>query len=270
MSAPLTGRRILVTRSRQQAGGLADALQALGAQVLRLPTIEFLPPESYAHFDSLLENAASFQWLIVTSANGVSALADRLQVLHIPRHSLQHLQIIAIGPATAAALTRMGLTVAAMPEEYVAEGLVTMLKDRVAGQRILLARAAVGRDVIPEELRKCGADIHVAETYRTVVPAASVEEVQRLFQEGATLPDAVTFTSSSTVDNFFTLLAAAGLQVPHGLCAISIGPVTSQTLRRHRWEPGAQATNYNIPGLVDACVKLLTPAGWLRTGARGE
>jgi uroporphyrinogen-III synthase len=253
----LAGKRILVTRAREQAGRLAEALQGLGAEVLRLPTIEFLPPESYAHLDSLLEDITSFHWLIVTSANGAAALADRIRFLRIPHARLDHLQIVAVGPATAVALSHMGLKATIMPDQYVAEAVVAMLKERVAGQRILLARAAVARDVIPEQLRKCGADICVAETYRTVVPSDSVEQVRTLFAAASRLPDAVTFTSSSTVNNFFTLLGAASVQPPPGLKAVSIGPVTTQTLRQHQWEPARQAAQYNIPGIVEACVQLL-------------
>jgi uroporphyrinogen-III synthase len=143
-----------------------------------------------------------------------------------------------------------------MPDEYVAEAVVAMLKDRVPGKHVLLARAAVARDVIPEQLRKCGADIHVVETYRTVIPADSINQVRELFGEGKPLPDAVTFTSSSTVNNFFTLLAAAQIELPAGLRAVSIGPVTTRTLQQHNWEPGREAVKYDIPGVVQACVRL--------------
>ena len=181
---PLAGKRILITRARHQAGKLADALEDLGAEVLRLPTIAIIPPETYAHLDAVLEVISGFDWLIVTSANGAAALADRMRFLRIPAERLKHLQVAAIGPATAVALGRIGLKVSAMPEEYVAEAVVAMLKERVVGSRVLLARAAVARDVIPEQLRKCGADIHVVEAYRTVIPGDSIEQVRELFGEG--------------------------------------------------------------------------------------
>jgi uroporphyrinogen-III synthase len=256
---PLAGKRILITRARHQAGRLAEALEALGADVLRLPTIEIVPPETYAHLDAVLEVIAGFDWLIVTSANGAAALGDRMQFLRIRPERLQHLQVAAIGPATAAAVGRIGLKVSAIPEEYVAEAVVAILKEKVAGRRVLLARAAVARDVIPEHLRKCGADIHVVEAYRTVIPADSIVQVRELLGEGKPLPDAVTFTSSSTVNNFFALLGAAGMKPPNGLRAVSIGPVTTRTLRQHHREPASEATQYDIPGVVDACVRLLTP-----------
>jgi uroporphyrinogen-III synthase len=253
---PLAGRRILITRARHQAGRLADALETQGAEVLRLPTIEIVPPETYAHLDAVLEVISGFDWLIVTSANGVAALANRMRFLEIPSDRLKHLHVAAIGPATAVAVGHIGLKVAAMPEEYVAEAVVAMLQDKVSGKHVLLARAAVARDIIPEQLRKCGADIHVVETYRTVVPADSIGQVRELFGEGKPLPDAVTFTSSSTVNNFFTLLAAAKIDLPKGLRAVSIGPVTTRTLRQHNWEPACEAIKYDIPGVVGACVSL--------------
>ena len=254
---PLAGKRILITRARHQAGRLAEALEEQGAEVLRLPTIEIVPPETYAHLDAVLEVISGFDWLIVTSANGAAALADRMRFLRIRSEQLKHLQIAAIGPATAVALGHLGLMVSAMPDEYVAEAIVAMLKDKVAGRRVLLARAAVARDVIPEQLRKCGADIHVVEAYRTVIPADSIEQVVELFGQGMPLPDAVTFTSSSTVINFFALLAAAKIERPQGLRAVSIGPVTSKTLRQHQWEPACEADKYDIPGVVASCCTLM-------------
>jgi uroporphyrinogen-III synthase len=254
---PLAGKRILITRARHQAGRLAEALEEQGAEVLRLPTIEIVPPETYAHLDAVLEVISGFDWLIVTSANGAAALADRMQFLRIGLEQLKHLQVAAIGPATAVALGRFGLTVSAMPDEYVAEAVVAMLKDKVAGRRVLLARAAVARDVIPEQLRKCGADIHVVEAYRTVIPADSIEQVRALFGGDQALPDAVTFTSSSTVNNFFALLEAANIELPQGLRAVSIGPVTSKTLRQHQWEPACEAAKYDIPGVVASCCTLM-------------
>jgi uroporphyrinogen-III synthase len=254
---PLAGKRILITRARHQAGRLAEALEALGAEVLRLPTIEIIPPETYAHLDAVLEVISGFDWLIVTSANGAAALADRIRFLRIPVQRLKHLQVAAIGPATAVAVGRIGLKLSAMPDEYVAEAVVAMLKEKIAGRRVLLARAAVARDVIPERLRECGADIHVVEAYRTIIPADSIYLVRELLGEGKPLPDAVTFTSSSTVNNFFALLAAAKMEIPSGLRAVSIGPVTTRTLSQHKWEPAGEASPYDISGVVGACVKLL-------------
>jgi uroporphyrinogen-III synthase len=254
---PLAGKRILITRARHQAGRLAEALEDQGAEVVRLPTIEIIPPESYAPLDSVLERIGGFDWLIVTSANGVAALDGRLQFLKIPLGRLQHLQVAAIGQATATTLDRIGLKVSAMPEEYVAEAVVAMLKEKVGGKHVLVVRPEVARDVIPEELRECGADVEVVTAYRTVIPTDSIELARELLGEGKPLPDAVTFTSSSTVDNFYALLTASKLELPDALRAVSIGPITTQTLRRHDWDPAMEASPYNIPGIVNACVRLL-------------
>jgi uroporphyrinogen-III synthase len=255
---PLAGKQILITRARHQAGRLAEGLESKGATVVKLPAIEIVPPETFAPFDSALDAIAAFDWLIVTSANGVAALSERLQSLAIPTKKLEHLQIAAIGPATATALERFGLKASAVPEEYVAEAVVALLHEKVGGKRVLLVRAEVARDVIPDQLRQCGADVEVVAAYRTVIPTDSIGLARELF--GAAKPplDAVTFTSSSTVTNLFALLAAAEVELPKGLRAISIGPITTATLRSHNWEPAAEALQYDIPGVVEACVRLLS------------
>jgi uroporphyrinogen-III synthase len=255
---PLAGKRILITRARHQAGRLAEALEAQGAEVIRLPTIEIVPPETYVALDHALQMISGFDWLIVTSANGVAALADRMEFLGIPAQHLSHVEVAAIGPATAGALDRIGLQVTAMPDEYVAEAVVRLLREKVARKHVLLVRAAVARDVIPTELRKCGAVVHVVEAYRTIIPTDSIEQVRALFSVGKPLPDAVTFTSSSTVNNFFSLLAAANVELPKDLRPVSIGPVTTRTLRQHHWEPAREAVRYDIPGVVEACMLLVT------------
>jgi uroporphyrinogen-III synthase len=255
---PLAGKRILITRARHQAGRLAEALEAQGATVVRLPAIEIVPPETFGPLDHALEGIAGFDWLIVTSANGVAALNERLQSLAIPIEKLGHLQVAAIGPATATALEGIGLKPSAVPEEYVAEAVVALLHEKVQGKRVLLVRAEVARDVIPEQLGQCGAHVEIVAAYRTVIPSESVGLARELFGAGNPLPDAVTFTSSSTVSNLFALLAAAGVELPRDLRAVSIGPVTTGTLRRHNWEPAAEALQYDIPGVVAACVKLLS------------
>ena len=259
MSGPLTGKRILVTRALHQAGQLADALEAKGAEALRLATIAIVPPSSYATLDHAISKIESFDWVILTSANGASAFAGRIASLGVSQHRLHHLRVAAIGPATASAAHKLGLAVDVVPGEYVAETVVEMLRDKVAGKRVLLARASIGRDVIPEELMRAGAEVQVAETYQTVLPADSIERIRTLFAEGSQLPDAATFTSSSTVHNFFQLLHAAELELPRGLRAVSIGPITTRTLRERHWEPAGEAISSDISGLVEACERLFAP-----------
>ncbi len=254
---PLAGRRILVTRARHQAGQLSEKLRALGAEVVEIPAIAIVPPESYADLDRALGNLSLYQWLIVTSTNGGQALRDRMKALGIGTDAFAHLKIAAVGSATARALEEMGLRIAVTPGEYVAESLVEALGDQVGGQRVLLVRAAVARDVIPAELRSRGASVDVVDAYRTVIPEESVTAVRTLFGPGGRVPDAATFTSSSTVTNFLNLLREAGVQAAGTMRAVSIGPITSGTLRENGWEPAGEADPHDLVGLVAAVASVL-------------
>jgi uroporphyrinogen-III synthase len=252
---PLAGRTILVTRARHQAGQLSEKLRALGAEVVEIPVIAIVPPESYADLDEALRNLSQYQWLIVTSANGVEALRGRMGELGIGVASFGHLKLAAVGSATERTLQDLGLTVAVTPQEYVAESLVEALGEQVDGKRVLLARAALARDVIPDALRARGATVDVVEAYRTVIPAESVTAIRTLLGLGGCAPDAATFTSSSTVTHFLNLLREAGVEAQRGMRAVSIGPITSRTLRENGWEPEAEADPHDLAGLVEAVVR---------------
>jgi uroporphyrinogen-III synthase len=257
---PLAGKKIVVTRARHQASRLSRELEAYGARVIELPTIEIVPPDSYEPLDAALRDLPQYQWVIATSANTVRVLRERLALLGIDFSVLSGVQVVAIGSATAAALREAGFRVDLVPPKYVAESLVDGLRDRVAGGRILLARAAVARDVIPEALRRLGAAMDVVDAYRTVIPDDSAGLVRGVFAD-LPLPDAVTFTSSSTATNFFHLLGEAGLcSVPDGVLAVSIGPITSATLRELGWEPAVEADPHDVEGLVRAVVWALAPS----------
>ena len=154
---PLHGVRVLVGRARHQAGALSKELRKLGADVLEIPFIEIRNPRSFRPLDTALKNLASYDWLILTSVNGVDAMWERLGKLRVTKKSLAHLEIAAIGPATRKAIEKRGVRVDVVPEEYVAESVVKSLRRRVEGKRVLLVRAKVARDVIPNELRKAGA-----------------------------------------------------------------------------------------------------------------
>lgn len=252
---PLTGRTIMVTRARHQAGRLSEELRARGAEVVEIPAIDIVPPASYEPLDAALSNLSQYEWLIVTSANAVAALRCRVEALGSDAGRLDKLQIAAVGSATAQALQAWGLRVAVTPPEYVAESLVAALGERTRGQRVLLARAAAARDVIPDALRARGATVDVADAYRTVIPGDSVTAIRTLFSGDRQAPDAATFTSSSTVTNFAALLAEAGMTAPRSLRAVSIGPITSRTLRAQGWEPAAEADPHDLGGLVEAVVR---------------
>jgi uroporphyrinogen-III synthase len=250
---PLAGRKILITRARHQAQSLASALEDNGATVVAIPAIEIIPPDSYDALDAALRSAKQYQWLVVTSANGAEVLAERLSALKLPISAVDALKIAAIGPATARALGEIGLHVDEVPKQAIAESLVESLRDQVGGTNVLLVRAKVARDVLPEELRNAGATVDVVDAYQTVVPSSSADDVRLLFAAPNRTPDVVTFTSSSTVTNFFRLLHEANIAAwPTAMAATSIGPITSQTLRHHGIEPAVEATEYTIPGMVEA------------------
>ena len=259
-SRPLAGKRILVTRARHQAGQLSAELTALGAEVIEIPAIEILPPLSWNPLDSALRNLQQYQWLIVTSANTVRSIRDRLAALGLQPEIFSHLKIAAIGSATAHALQEAGLSVTLTPREYVAESLIEAIGDQARNARVLIVRAAIARDIIPEALAQIGAQVDVVDAYRTVIPKSSIHRLAEIFAPGQAPPDAATFTSSSTVTNFFHLLLAAQIDRPPAtLRAISIGPITSQTLRDHNWEPAAEASPHDIPGLISATICALRP-----------
>lgn len=258
---PLGGRKILITRARHQARALSESLESQGAEVLAIPAIEIVPPDSYDGLDDALRHANQYQWLILTSVNGAEALAGRMEhlarttfpVAHTVFDSSDSLRIAVMGPATARALESHGIAVDLVPERFVAESLADALRDQVFGQKVLLVRARTARDVLPLELERAGAQVDVVDAYQTVVPEASRAALRQAFANPDDLPDAVTFTSSSTVTNFFRLMREAGIPGwPVRMAAASIGPITSRTLLEHGIEPVVEATEYTIPGLVAA------------------
>jgi uroporphyrinogen-III synthase len=252
---PLSGWRILTTRASKQSGGLAEPLREMGAEVIEIPTIEIKPPSSYKALDAALGNIAKYDWLILTSVNGVEAFFARLKKLRIAPDKLAHLQVAAIGPATQREIEEQGLKVAVTPDRYVAEAVVEALKDKTTGKRVLLVRAKVARDVLPIELRRSGAKLDVAEAYETHVPKGAKAKLNRLFSNDSSRPDIVTFTSSSTATNFLALLEKDHW---HGLREIwlaSIGPVTSDTLRQAGFKTNIEALEYTMEGLALAIAK---------------
>jgi uroporphyrinogen-III synthase len=256
---PLQGKRIVVTRARAQASSLVAGLSDLGAEVIELPTIETVPPDSYEQLDQALQNIAGYRWLIVTSVNTVRVLSERLATLGMAPSVFAPLRKVAIGSSTAKAMREKGIGADLIPEQYVAESLVAALGDQVDGSRILLARATAARDVIPDELRRRGAVVDAVDAYRTVIPGGAVQKMKQVFSDPLRPPDAVTFTSSSTVKNFFTLWHEAGFAgVPERVAAISIGPVTSETLREYQWPPEVEAKTHEVAGVVEALVDKFT------------
>jgi uroporphyrinogen III methyltransferase / synthase len=245
---PLFGTKIVVTRAADQAAEFSERLRALGADALELPVISLAPPLDPAPLDRAIENLAGYNWLIFTSVNGVRFFMNRLDQ---SPHDLRSLKarICAIGPATRKAIEGLHLKVDVMPEEYIAEGLIRAFATQdLAGKKILLPRAAVARDVIPQELAKLGAQVDVVEAYRNVVPPSAAERARQIFSSGKK-PDWITFTSSSTVKN---LLAITGPEPLEGVRIASIGPVTSSTICAHGLKIDAEAKQFTLDGLIEA------------------
>lgn len=251
---PLAGRRVLVTRAAHQAGKLSEGLRALGAEPVEVPVLEIRPPESFEALDAALNHFKSYDWLILTSANTVRALAGRAAASGVSLGAFSSVKVAAVGEATALAAREAGFVVPFVPVSYVAESLLEGLAGQVAGHRILLARAAVARDVIPDVLRAVGATVDVVDAYRNVMPEAAPELLRQAIAGGI---DAATFTSSSSVTHLAEAARAAGIECPfRGVPAVSIGPITSGTLLELGWEPAAEAHPSDIPGLIDAVSRL--------------
>ncbi len=252
MDAPLQGRRIVVTRAREQSSTLSAGLRALGAEVLEVPTLQFAPPASYAPLDEALRRLGTYDTLLVTSANTARVLGERL----LPPWAIQPFTV-AVGPSTAEALREARLRVDLQPAPSVVESILRELAPSAAGKRMLLPRAAVARDVLPDGLRTAGATVDVVEAYRTVLAENSRAAVAALFREGALPVDAITFTSSSTVENLLALLPTGDPErVLAGSRLISIGPITTATLRRYGLAPASEAAAHDVEGVIAAALRL--------------
>jgi uroporphyrinogen-III synthase/uroporphyrinogen III methyltransferase/synthase len=256
LPGPLVGRRVLVTRAAGQASKLSEALRALGAEPAEVPVIEIVAPESYEALDAAIRSLSQYDWLIFTSANAVRVMAARAAYLDVALDEPVALRLAAVGPATAAEVQRTGLAVTLVPEaSFRAEGVLEALGAQAAGMRMLLARAATARDVLPEALRAAGAQVDVVDAYRNVMPKDAPEALRGAL---AAPLDAVTFTSSSSATHLKEAAERAGVAFPFaGVPAVSIGPITSATLRELGWEPAAEAEQSDIAGLVSATERVL-------------
>lgn len=251
---PLDGKRVVVTRARAQAAEFVRKLEALGARVFDCPSIEISPPPSFAALDAAVKKIESYDWLILTSVNGVEPFLSRLQAAGKAMGALAHLKIAAIGPQTAKRLESAGVKNVAVPSRYQAEGLLDLFeRQALQGKRVLIPRAAKAREVLPETLRQWGARVDVVEAYRTVAPAGDFSEVRRLFSQREV--DLVTFTSSSTVSHFCRLFDGAALGEIVGDAAVAcIGPITAKTVEDLGGRASIIASRFTIDGLIDAIV----------------
>jgi uroporphyrinogen III methyltransferase/synthase len=247
---PLFGKRIVVTRTREQAGELSKALRDLGADVIELPTIRIELPEDRLGFAEMVTHAHEYDWLVFTSPNGVEKFFDAFFATYDDARSLGNPRIAAIGAGTAAKIREYRFAVDLIPERFVAEGLIDAFKkESVENLTMLWVKAEESREVVGDGLAALGAIVDECIAYRTVPETEDPTGAKtKLAEEGA---DLITFTSGSTVDHFFAL----GLDWPEGCVAGSIGPVTSSTLRKHGMPPAFEAKPHDIPGLVNAILK---------------
>ncbi|MBW2057138.1 MAG: uroporphyrinogen-III synthase [Deltaproteobacteria bacterium] len=230
-SEPLKGKTIVVTRPRNQAGEFSRRLMELGAEVVEFPTIRIIPPKSWKALDEAIDNIHRYDWVVFTSANGVSSFAARLKKAGVNPLELRGISFCAIGPRTARQLERKSMEVHLVPEEYRAEAVVESLsREGIRGKRVLLARAARAREVLPEQLRNRGAMVDVVAAYRTVLPAADTSRLLERLEQGRI--DAVTFTSPSTVSNFVEIFSASRERLFRGLRGVVIGTIGPITRRR--------------------------------------
>jgi uroporphyrinogen III methyltransferase/synthase len=253
---PLFGRRVLVTRAREQAGELSSLLIEQGAEPVECPTIRIAPPESWRELDEAIAGLSRCQWLVFTSVNGVQPFMDRLQRKGLDGRAVAGLRLCCIGPRTAEALAAYGLRADLVPSEYQAEGLIDAMKTAgVKGQRVLIPRAAVAREVLPEQLRELGADVQVVTAYRTVLPDIEAGRLKDLLKKQAL--HVLTFASSSTVRNFCGLFSSQDemRRLTGGAVVACIGPITAKTAREEGLAVAITAVENTIPALVEAIVR---------------
>ncbi len=250
--------KVLVTRAADQAGKLSEALRTAGFEPVEVPVLEIVPPESFAALDAAIRRVSTYDWLILTSTNAVRVLCERAKKLCVEL-AASDVRVAAVGRATAEAAKAIGLKVDLIPEKYVAEGLLEAFEKAglggLEGRRVLLARAALARDVIPERLKELGAIVEVVEAYRNQIPMGAAEKLRAAIAMGF---EVAVFTSSSSVRHLSEVTEKAGVKWPlMGVRAVSIGPVTSQTLLESGWKVAAEAEPSDIGGLVEAVKRVM-------------
>jgi uroporphyrinogen III methyltransferase/synthase len=252
---PLFGKTVVVTRAREQASDFRLLLEAKGANCLEFPTIEVIPPANWEPVDKAIQNLNQYDWVIFTSINGVRFFFQRLQEQGEDVRALHGIRIAAIGPKTAAGLEERGLRLDFVPSEYRAEAVIDGLgAEEVLSKRFLLPRAAKAREILPEKIKEMGGQIDVVPVYETIRPAGKREEVRDLLKKGFIA--CITFTSSSTVENFAKMFAEEDLpDLVKKASVACIGPITAQTAREHGLEVKIMPGEYTIEALTAAVVE---------------
>ncbi|MDO7785986.1 uroporphyrinogen-III C-methyltransferase [Desulforamulus aquiferis] len=251
---PLFGKRIIVTRSREQASVLSSAIEVLGGEAWEFPTIQIAPPEDMGPLDKAIADVRSFRWVIFTSVNGVKMFFDRMLAKRKDIRDLTDVRLCAIGPRTKEELEKRGLMVDYVPGEYRAEEIVEGLKGKVLpGDRVLLPRADIARKLLPKALEEMGAQVEEVIAYHTILGDGDAAAIREGLVSGEI--NVVTFTSSSTVQNFVKLVGEEGLQaLMENVVVASIGPITSRTARELGLRVDLEASEYTITGLVEAII----------------
>jgi uroporphyrinogen III methyltransferase/synthase len=255
---PLFGRRIVVTRSREQAGELVDMLEARGAEAIQAPTIRIAAPEDFAAVDRACADAASYDWIVFTSANAVDYFLQRVLANGDVR-DLKGVRLCAIGPSTAQRVARYGLRVELTPDEAKSEAVIDALRGTGAlkGQRFLLPRADIAREVLADQLRDAGAEVSEVTAYRTVLGGSdrdADQDIYRMLLDRRV--DAITFTSASTVKNFARIFGEEqAVDLLRTTVVASIGPVTAEAAQQLGIVTTVMPERYTVPDLVDALVE---------------
>jgi len=251
-SKPLFGKGVVITRPEKQADDLAQLLIKEGATPIHFPTIKIVPPLSWRELDAAIKNLEVYDWLIFTSANGVAYFFERLFAKKKEIRDLKGIRICCIGPATAQQVANRGIKVDLVPKKFISEGILeSFARTNLKGKKILLARAAEARDVLPEGLKKLGASVDVATAYVTVNSGKKKNELEELFKENQV--DVITFTSSSTVYNF-NKIAGSGFKLPGGVKIACIGPVTAAAAKKAGFPVDIHQEEYTMEGLVGALI----------------
>ena len=243
---------MLVTRAEEQAPALTAALAEIGVEPIMVSTIEIIPPSSFAELDQAIDELDQTDYLILTSVNAVTAFFDRLARCGRDTGALAGLQIVAVGPKSAEAIAARGVAADLVPSDYRAEGVVALLKDRVAGKRLLYPKAALARDLIPAALTAVGATVIAPVAYASAAPVDAAEKLQATLAEGL---DLLTFTASSTVQNLVDLLDAKSLALARDVPVASIGPLTSETSRKLGFKVVVEPASSTLEELVAAIRK---------------
>jgi uroporphyrinogen III methyltransferase/synthase len=253
---PLFGKRVLVTRTKEQAKAFSELLIDYGAQPVEIPAINITDPDSFGNIDRAfirMENGPGYDWVIFTSANGVKFFIKRMKALKKDIRILAGAKIAAIGPATAKAVKKLLVNIDLMPKEFVAEGLISEFESiGVSGKSFLIPRALVARDVLPDTLREMGGEVDVAEVYKTVLDTEAGDRLRQMILDKEI--DIATFTSPSTVTNFIKQAGADYKELASGIKIAAIGPVTADAIKDSGLDVDIMAKEYTIPGLVEAIV----------------